>query len=104
MYKDVQPHGVIEIDQILKDAALLGPAPSMESLVHGVVDMIPRNHIGWNQMTATYHASNESDLHSSLVKLTTGRGEKYDHPRVSRAIFESFKHAPDLMNLYHNAE
>ena len=100
---DIEPRGAVTIDKILKDAALLGPAPYLPSLVHGIVDMIPRNQIGWNQMTSTYHATTEQQLHDSLVKLTTGRGAKYDHPRVARAVFESFKHHPELTTLYHNA-
>lgn len=100
---DVEPRGDLTVDRILKDAAILGPAPRIPELIHGVVDMIPTNKIGWNQMTSTYHSNNEDELHQSLVKLTTGRGARYDHPRVARAIFESFKHYPELTDLYHSA-
>ena len=101
-FMDIEPKGKISLDKILKDAAMLSPAPFMPSLIHGIVDMIPRNMIAWNQMTSTYHATSEEELHNSLTKLTSGRGAKYDHPRVARTIFESFKHSPELTKLYHN--
>ena len=96
----VEPTGKIAINKILKDAALLGPAPYLTEYVHGLTDMIDRNMIGGDQYAHRFHASNENELHTALTKLTTGRGHKHDHPRVARAIFESFKHAPKIAALY----
>ena len=96
----VEPTGKIEINKILKDAAMLGPSRYLPEFVHGLTDMIDRNMVGGNQYAQKFQASNENELHAALTKLTTGRGHKFDHPRVARAIFESFKHAPKIAALY----
>lgn len=98
--QDVYTPG-FDLKSVLRTAALLkGAAPPKEYL-HGVIDMIPRNQLGWHTYGPMYTSENE--FHRGLMRGVSGRGASRDHPTVVRAVNESLKHMPELQNAYMRA-
>ena len=92
------------IKDILKLAAMTDVrAPPLVEFLHGVVDFIPRNIVHGDPFAWKYTARSETELHSALMKKTTGKGLKHDHPEVAHSIFQSLKEYPELVSLYHRA-
>jgi len=91
----------LDFKRLLRDnAVLLGP-PRPKEFLHGVVDFIPRNQIGFHTVGPVY--TGEDELHRSLMSSVTGYGAKRDHPTVVRAVHESLKHHPELLQSYMHA-
>ena len=88
----------LNFKQILRDAAMVSGGPRPKEYLHGVIDMIPRNQIGFTQYERVYMS--EEELHKSLLKSLSGRGAAEDHPTVQRAMYETLKHQPQLLHLY----
>jgi len=87
------------INQILREARNYAVPPTPEYM-QSVIDMSPKNDIGFYQYNAVFEAESERELHNNLKQLVSGNGAKHDHPRVARSIYESFKHKPSLADLY----
>lgn len=87
--------------RVLWDAAKLSGPPRPPAQVHGVVDMIARNQLGWHTYGPLY--TSESEFHDSLKKSVSGRGASEDHPTVQKAVAESLKHHPQLLQHYMRA-
>ena len=90
-----------DFKQILRDAAYVSGPTRPKTYVHGVIDMIPRNQIGYHQYGPVY--TGEEELHRSLIGAVSGRGASGDHPTVQKAVYESLKHRPELLAHYMNA-
>ena len=88
----------LDFKQILREAALVSGEPAQKEYLHGLIDMIPRNQIGFSQYDRVYMS--EEELHKSLLKSVSGRGAAEDHPTVQRAMYETLKHQPQLLHLY----
>ena len=91
----------LDFKRILRDAAKLSGPPRPKSYLHGVIDMIPRNQIGYHQYGPIY--TGEEELHRSLIGAVSGRGASGDHATVQKAVYESLKHRPELLANYMNA-
>ena len=91
----------LDFKRILRDAAYLSGPPRPKTYLHGVIDMIPRNQIGYHQYGPVY--TGEEELHRSLIGAVSGRGASGDHPTVQKAVYESLKHRPELLANYMNA-
>ena len=87
--------------RVLWDAAKLSGPPRPPAQVHGVVDMISRNQLGWHTF-GPLHTS-EAEFHTSLMESVSGRGASGDHPTVQKAVAESLKHHPRILTHYMNA-
>ena len=91
----------LDFKRVLRDAAYLSGPPRPKTYLHGVIDMIPRNQIGYHQYGPVY--TSEEELHRSLLGAVSGRGASDDHPTVQKAVYESLKHRPELLATYMNA-
>ena len=91
----------LDYKKILRDAAYVSGPPRPKTYLHGVIDMIPRNQIGFYQYPVIH--TSEEELHYALLKSVSGRGARYDHPTVQRSVYESLKHNPDLAHAYMHA-
>ena len=91
----------LDFKRILRDAAYVSGPPRPKTYLHGVIDMIPRNQIGFHQYGPVY--TGEEELHKSLIGAVSGRGASGDHPTVQKAVYESLKHRPELLATYMNA-
>ena len=91
----------LDFKRVLRDAAYLSGPPRPKTYLHGVIDMIPRNQIGYHQYGPVY--TGEEELHRSLIGAVSGRGASGDHPTVQKAVYESMKHRPALLANYMNA-
>ena len=91
----------LDFKRVLRDAAYLSGPPRPKTYLHGVIDMIPRNQIGYHQYGPVY--TGEEELHRSLLGAVSGRGASDDHPTVQKAVYESLKHRPKLLATYMNA-
>ena len=87
------------INKILKDAQVYSVPPTPQYM-QSVIDMTPQNNIAYFQYNQAFEAENEVTLHSNLMKLVSGHGSAHDHPRVARAVLESFKSNPAIAALY----
>ena len=88
----------LDLKSILRAAALVQGSPAPKEYLHGVIDMIPRNQLGWHTY-GPIHTS-EKEFHRGLMRGVTGRGASKDHPTVARAVGESLKHLPELFHSY----
>ena len=95
--QDVYTPG-FDLKNVLRAAALLKGPPRPKEYLHGVVDMIPRNQLGWHTYGPVH--TSEKEFHRSLMKGVSGRGASKDHPTVVRAVGESLKHLPELLDAY----
>lgn len=84
----------------MREAAYISGGPALEAFIHGVVDFRPRNVVGFNQYAHFYEKHPEEYLHNSVLQLVSGSGARKDHPRIQRLFHESFKHVPEIMDLY----
>ena len=91
----------LDYKRILRDAAYTPGAPRPKEYLHGIIDMIPRNQIGFHQYGPVY--TGEEEFHRSLIGAVSGRGASADHPTVQKAVYESLKHRPELLANYMNA-
>ena len=92
----------IHVDNVLRGLPMMSaPAPQLVRFVHGITDFIPRNIQGGDQFFWRYNARDEEELHTHLVKQTTGKGFDNDAPLVQKAISDSFEKYPKLQALYH---
>ena len=78
------------------------PASSIQHAIYmmSTLSMIPRVEMDYAQFEPQMQAQSEDRVLNSILKGTTGKGAKHDHPRVSRAIIESLKEHPDLLHMY----
>ena len=88
------------VDKILKDAVFFTPTPRLQEFIGGVTDMNPTSQMAWDVYTPLYHGRHEQPLHNALKNKVTGRGARYDHPRVARAVYETLKYHPELAHAY----
>ena len=102
-FSDVAEHDPrIHVDNVLRGLPMMSaPAPQLIRFVHGITDFIPRNIQGGDQFFWRYNARDEEELHTHLVKHTTGKGFDNDPFRVQKAISDSFEKYPKLQALYH---
>ena len=91
------------INQVLREASFVQSSPQMSEYIHGVVDMIPRNLIGYYQYYPSFQGERETDLHQHLVSLTKEGGASKHHHRVQKTVYESLKHHPKLATMYLNS-
>ena len=45
----------------------------------------------------------EEAIHSSAMKLLSGKGSHSDHPAVQKLVHTSLQHMPELLHLYNSA-
>jgi len=88
----------MDYKKILRESAYLSGPPRPKKYLHGIIDMIPRNQIGWHQFPPLY--TSESELHGSIIGALSGRGASNDHPTVQKAVHETLKHKPSLLRHY----
>ena len=88
----------MDFKTILRDRAMLKGEPRPQQYLHGVIDFIPRNQIGFHQYGPEHVSENE--LHHSLLKVVSGGGAKEDHPTVVQTVYETLKHIPELAHAY----
>ena len=91
----------LDFKKILRERSYVSGPPPPKEYLHGIIDMIPRNQIGFHQFGPVY--TSEEELHSSLMSVVSGRGAQHDHPTVQRTVYESLKHKPRLARAYMNS-
>ena len=98
-FMDVESRKPLTIDHIMQRAVMMPGQPRGEPMIHGVVDMIPKNDIAFSQYIHYFGRHAEEELFSNVMGLVTGKGST-DHPRVQSLIHHSFGHIPELISLY----
>ena len=80
----------------------LTPASSIQyqDYMTSTLNMIPRIEYAYFQYEQSIQSQPESHVLNSILKSTKGRGIHGDHPTVARAVYESLKDHPELINLY----
>ena len=99
-FADVKPRAPDTYDRAMRTASFISGGPALQEFAHGIVDYRPRNVIGFDQYLHFYEKYPEEVLHHHAIKLLSGKGAAGDHPRVQRLFHESFKHLPEIMDLY----
>ena len=70
------------------------------SYMVSTLDMVPRSEKAFLQFEPAMQAHPEESVLKSILSSTNGKGIHHDHPRVARAVVESLKDHPELLNLY----
>ena len=101
-FKDIESRAPA-IDRIMRDQAYLPGTAKLAEFVHGVVDFRPQNAIAFFQYKHEFDRHPEEAIHSSAMKLLSGKGSHSDHPAVQKLVHTSLQHMPELLHLYNSA-
>ena len=104
-FKDIQSRAPYTdtIDKIMKEQAYLKGPPVMKEFMHGVADNRLSNNVAFWQYDQEWKKHSEERLHSSAMKLLSGRGAKGDHPRIQKLVHETLGHLPEVLHMYTSA-
>ena len=62
--------------------------------------MIPTVMHPYSSYSDMMEADREEHVTKGLIDSVSGRGADNDHPFVQRAVWETLKHKPDLLQIY----
>ena len=77
-----------------------GLAAHFQSVRDEPPNMIPRIMHPYSSYSHAMQIDREEHVTKGIIDGTSGRGADNDHPYVQRAIWETLKHKPELLQIY----
>ena len=77
-----------------------GLAAHFQSVRDEPPNMIPRVMHPYSSYSHMMQADREEHVTKGIIDGTSGRGADTDHPYIQRAIWETLKHKPELLQIY----